>query len=258
MEIMTISRTFRLVWVLLFSVFLLQPVTAQVNPLGEVPDANLEPTPALEEAGARIEYDPWEPYNVWMFDFNVGFDRYVLKPVAKGYDFIVPTPVQKGIRNAADNLDVVRKVVNNSLQGKFIGAGKELSRFVINSTIGLAGLFDVAKEMGIDPADQDMGITLGFYGVGQGPYLVVPILPPTTVRDGVGFVADLVMHPLFWLPPFYVPLGITIHETINNRALSLGTIEKLEESSIDFYGAVRNAYLEVRAQKVKEARAGTQ
>lgn len=256
---MTISRTFRLVWILLLLAFLVQPTSAQVNPLGEAPDANVEPTTELYQAGARIEYDPWESYNVNMFEFNRGFDKYLLKPVAKGYDFIVPTPVQKGIRNAADNLDVVRKVVNNTLQGKFLGAGKELTRFVINSTIGVAGLFDVAKDgLGIEPADQDMGITLGFYGVGQGPYLIVPILPPTTVRDGIGFVADLVMNPMFWLPPFYVPLGITIHETINNRALSLGTIEKLEESSIDFYGAVRNAYLETRAQRVKEARAGSQ
>jgi len=256
---MILSRIFSVLWILLFAVFLLQPVTAQVNPLGEVPDANVEPTPELDEAGARIEYDPWEPYNVKMFEFNRGFDKYLLKPVAKGYDFVVPTPVQKGIRNAADNLDVVRKVVNNTLQGKFFGAGKELSRFVINSTVGVAGLFDVAKDgLGIEPADQDMGITLGFYGVGQGPYLMIPILPPTTVRDGVGFLADLVMNPLFWLPPFYVPLGITVHETVNNRSLSLGTIEKLEESSIDFYGAVRNAYLETRAQRVKEARAGQQ
>jgi phospholipid-binding lipoprotein MlaA len=257
--IMTISRTFRLVWILLLCVLLLHPVAAQINPLGEDPNAIIEPTSELDEAGARIEYDPWEPYNVKMFEFNRGFDRHVLKPTAKGYDFIVPNPVQKGIRNAADNLDVVRKVVNNSLQGKFIGAGKELARFVINSTVGIVGLFDVAKDgLGIEPSDQDMGITLGFYGLGPGPYLIVPMLPPLTVRDGAGFAADTLMNPLIWLTPFYVPLSITALETINNRSLSLGTIEKLEESSIDFYGAVRNAYLETRAQRVKEARAGDQ
>lgn len=255
---MAISRTVCWLWVLLFSVVLLQPLQAQVNPLGEDTEATVEPTPELVEEGAQIEYDPWEPYNVRMFEFNRGFDRYVLKPVAQGYNFIVPNPLQRGFRNAADNLDVVRKVVNNTAQGKFLGAGKELSRFVINSTIGLAGLFDVAKEMGIEPSDQDTGITLGFYGVGPGPYLIVPILPPLNVRDGIGLAADSLMNPLVWLTPFYVPLGITVHETINNRSLNLETIEKLEESSIDFYGAVRNAYLETRAQRVKEAREGEQ
>lgn len=256
---MAISRTYYWVLVLLLSGLLLQPVHAQVNPLGEDTDALVEPTPELVDEGARIEYDPWEPYNVTMFEFNRGVDRYVLKPVAQGYDFIVPNPLQKGFRNAFDNLDVVRKVVNNSLQGKFIGAGKELTRFVINSTIGVVGLFDVAKDgLGIEPSDQDMGITLGFYGVGQGPYLIVPILPPLTVRDGIGVAADALMNPLVWLTPFYVPLGMTVHETVNNRSLNLGTIEKLEESSIDFYGAVRNAYLETRAQRVKESREGEQ
>lgn len=252
---MTISRPFYWILLLLLSGALLQPVHGQVDPLGEDTDAIVEPTPELVEEGARIEYDPWEPYNVRMFEFNRGVDRYVLKPVAQGYNFVVPDPLQRGFRNAFDNLDVVRKVVNNTLQGKFLGAGKELTRFVINSTVGVVGLFDVAKDgLGIEPSDQDMGITLGFYGVGQGPYLIVPVLPPLTVRDGVGVAADALMNPLVWLTPFYVPLGITVHETINNRSLNLGTIEKLEESSIDFYGAVRNAYLETRAQRVKEAR----
>lgn len=256
---MSISRTSYWILLLLLSGALLQPVHAQVNPLGEDTDAIVEPTPELVEEGARIEYDPWEPYNVHMFEFNRGVDRYVLKPVAQGYNFIVPNPLQRGFRNAFDNLDVVRKVVNNTLQGKFLGAGKELTRFVINSTVGVVGLFDVAKDgLGIEPADQDMGITLGFYGVGPGPYLIVPILPPLTVRDGVGVAADALMNPLVWLTPFYVPLSITVHETVNNRSLNLGTIEKLEESSIDFYGAVRNAYLETRAQRVKEAREGEQ
>lgn len=256
---MSISRPFYWILLLLLSGALLQPVHGQVDPLGEDTDAIVEPTPELVEEGARIEYDPWEPYNVHMFEFNRGVDRYVLKPVAQGYNFIVPDPLQRGFRNAFDNLDVVRKVVNNTLQGKFLGAGKELTRFVINSTVGLVGFFDVAKDgLGIEPSDQDMGITLGFYGVGQGPYLIVPVLPPLTVRDGVGVAADALMNPLVWLTPFYVPLGITVHETINNRSLNLGTIEKLEESSIDFYGAVRNAYLETRAQRVKEAREGVQ
>lgn len=256
---MAISRTIYWLLILLLSGLLLQPVNAQVDPLGEDTDAAVEVTPELVEQGARIEYDPWEPYNLRVFEFNRGFDRYVLKPVAQGYNFIVPDPLQRGFRNAADNLNVVRKVVNNSLQGKFLGAGKELTRFVINSTVGLAGLFDVAKDgLGIEPADQDMGITLGYYGVGPGPYLIVPILPPLTVRDGVGLAADTFMNPLVWLTPFYVPLGITTLETINNRSLNLGQIEKLEESSIDFYGAVRNAYLETRAQRVEEAKEGEQ
>lgn len=225
----------------------------------ESPDFEGAPIESTEPSGTDGQtvigdYDPWEPFNEAMFEFNRGFDRYLLKPIATGYNAIMPDPAQKSVRNAIDNLGVVRRVVNNTLQGKFLGAGKELTRFTINSTIGVAGLFDVAKDgLGIEPSDQDTGVTLGFYGLDQGPYLVLPFLPVTTVRDGVGTVADTLMNPLVWLTPFYVPLGIAVTDTINSRSLNLDKFEQVEESTIDLYGAVRNGYLQSRRTKVEDA-----
>src|SRR5215813_10765430 len=143
-------------------------------------------------AGSDFEYDPWEPFNEKMFWFNREvLDRFVLKPAATAWDFVLPTPVQKGIHNVFDNLDVVRRVVNNALQLKLTGAAKEVARFTINSTIGVVGFFDIAKEgFGIEQSDQDMGLTLGVWGVGPGPFLILPFLPPLTVRDGIGFAVD--------------------------------------------------------------------
>src|SRR5215510_9387965 len=125
-------------------------------------------------AGSDFEYDPWETFNEKMFWFNREvLDRFVLKPVATAWDFVLPTPVQKGVHNLFDNLAVVRRVVNNALQLKLTGAAKEVARFTINSTIGVVGFFDIAKEgFGIEQSDQDMGLTLGVWGVGPGPFLI--------------------------------------------------------------------------------------
>ena len=120
----------------------------------------------------------------------------MLKPVAETYGSAVPLSVQTGVRNAVSNLDVVRKVVNNALQGKPVTASRELARFILNSTVGIAGIFDMASKFGLEPSDQDMGITLGFYGFSHGAYLVLPFLPATTVRDGLGTVADSLLNPL--------------------------------------------------------------
>jgi phospholipid-binding lipoprotein MlaA len=205
---------------------------------------------ALEEE----EYDPWEPFNERMFEFNRRVDRYVLKPVATGYDFLLPNPVQKGIANALDNLGVVRRLVNNLLQLKVGGAGRELARFTINSTFGMGGFIDVAKAPGLEirPSDEDMGQTLGVYGSGPGPYLIVPLLSPLTVRDGIGYAADAAMNPLNYVLPFGATMGIRVTDTVNYRSLNLDRFERVEESVVDLYGAVRNAYLQSRAAAIRE------
>lgn len=204
-------------------------------------------------AGEDFEQDPWEPFNERMFWFNKNvFDRFVLKPVATVWDAVFPDPVQTGIRNAMDNLTVVRRLVNNLLQLKFVGAGKEVARFTINSTVGVAGLFDVGKAMGIDPSDEDTGQTLGVYGVGPGPYLVLPFLPPMTVRDGFGYLADGAMNPLNYFIPIYATVGIGATNAVNERSLNLDRFERVEETTIDLYSAVRNAYLQRRAAAIRE------
>ncbi|HWP56872.1 MAG TPA: VacJ family lipoprotein [Candidatus Acidoferrales bacterium] len=211
---------------------------------------------AVSEASAGEEgsaVDPWEPFNEKMFAFNRQVDRFVLKPVATAWNFVLPDVARRCLANAFDNIDVVRRLTNSLLQLKFAGAGREVSRFVINSTVGVAGLFDVAKnQLGIEPSEEDTGQTFGVYGVGPGPYLVLPFLPVMTVRDGLGMVADTAMNPLIWVVPVGATLGMRTTDVVNDRSLNLDRFERVEESVIDLYGAVRSAYLERRAAAIRE------
>ena len=200
-----------------------------------------------------LDLDPWEPFNDSNFRFNRQLDRFVLKPVATGYDAVLPDPVQRSIRNALDNLAVVRRLVNNLLQLKLGGAVREVARFTINSTFGFAGLFDMAKDgFGIEQSDEDTGQTLGVYGVGPGPYLVLPFLPVMTVRDGIGLAADGAMNPLNYFIPFGATAGIYGTDVVNERSLNLEKFERVEETVVDLYSAVRNAYLQRREAAIKE------
>ncbi|HTN73198.1 MAG TPA: VacJ family lipoprotein [Methylomirabilota bacterium] len=204
--------------------------------------------------GDEFESDPWEPFNEKMFWFNREvLDRFFLKPAATAWNFLLPDGVQRGIHNVFDNVKVVQRVVSNSLQLKFPGAAKELARFTINSTVGLAGFFDVAKEgFGIEESDEDMGQTFGVWGMGPGPYLVLPFLPPLTVRDGIGFALDAAMTPLFYFIPWYASIGAGATDIVNERSLNLDRFERVAESTIDLYGAVRNAYLQRRAAAIRQ------
>ena len=221
---------------------------------GAVPQASAQATP---EESEEYDQDPWEPFNENMFSFNRGLDRNLFKPVATGYDTVLPDPVQTSIKNVIKNLGVLRRLVNNLLQLKFDGAGREVLRFTINSTIGIVGIFDVARDgMGIKESDEDTGQTLGFYGVGTGPYLVLPFLPVTTVRDGFGSLVDQALNPLNYIFPIVVGVsgvtaGIYATDGLNERSLNLDKFERVEDSVIDLYGAVRNAYLQRRAADIK-------
>jgi phospholipid-binding lipoprotein MlaA len=200
------------------------------------------------------EYDPWEPFNEKMFAFNRNVDRWVLKPVARGYMFVMPEPWQVMISNGFDNINVVPRLINSLLQGKWGGAGRELSRFLINSTAGIGGLFDPAKDFwGIQKSREDFGQTLGVWGTGPGPYLVLPFMEPLTVRDGIGKAVDGLMDPLSYLLPFiWDRLGMKIGDIINERALNYDLFQGFEESVIDMYSAVRHGYLQRRLQLIKE------
>jgi phospholipid-binding lipoprotein MlaA len=214
--------------------------------LAEIADASA--------AGEDFEDDPFEGFNELMFRFNREvLDRFVLKPAATVWDFVLPDPVQRGIHNAFDNLAVVRRLVNNLLQAKMVGAGKEVARFTINSTIGLAGFFDVAKDrFGIEQSDEDTGQTFGVWGMGPGPYLVLPFLPPLTIRDGIGYAFDAAMTPYVYFLPWYANAGMTATNTVNERSLNLDRFERVAETTVDLYGAVRNAYLQRRAAAIKQ------
>ena len=212
---------------------------------------------ALAETAAdteEFEADPLEVFNEKMFWFNREvLDRFLLKPAATAWDFVMPDPVQRGIYNIFDNLAVVRRVVNNSLQLKFTGAATEVARFTINSTVGIVGFFDVARDaFGIQQRDEDTGQTFGVWGIGPGPYLVLPFLPPLTIRDGIGYVFDTAMTPYIYFVPWYANAAATATSTVNERSLNLDRFERVAESTIDLYGAVRNAYLQRRAAAIRQ------
>ncbi len=235
------------------------------------PDEPLDPFARAEE-GTGEEYDPLEPMNTRIFEFNRQVDRFVLKPVAKGYNFVMPDLVQVGISNIFYNLRFAPRFLNNVFQGKVKGAGIEVGRFLVNSTVGLAGFFDVAKHVNLVTPEEDLGQTLGFYGVKPGPYLVLPLLPPFTVRDFVGYVGDIFLNPINWMvvpiievdgipsviahknrtTTSIIQIGVRVGEIVNERSRNLETYQGVEEATLDLYSAVRNGYLQKRAQAIRE------
>ncbi len=210
---------------------------------------------ALEsDQPAELDYDPWVRFNEQTFWFNHDvLDRYALKPVATVWHEAVPDLVSQSLGNAFDNLEGPKRLVNNLLQGRLEGAGCEVARLVLNTTVGIAGLFDVATRVGVKQSDADTGQTLGTYGVGPGPYLVVPLLPPLTVRDGIGYAVDSMLDPLSYFVPFAADFGRSAAKTINERADHLKLYDDVEDSSIDLYGAVRNGYLQRRQKSIEDA-----
>ncbi|MBM3221239.1 MAG: VacJ family lipoprotein [Candidatus Rokubacteria bacterium] len=222
-------------------------------PLDALLVAQAAPPSAFAADGPEEEYDPWEPFNEKMFEFNRRLDRYVLKPVAQAYNTVVPDRVQVMVSNGFDNISFVPRMMNSIFQGKLDGAVREFGRFLFNSTIGIGGLFDVAKLEGIEKSREDFGQTLGFYGFGPGPYLILPLMEPLTVRDAIGKGVDGFMDPLsHFLPFFWTRLGMKVGETVNDRSLNLELFQGFEESVIDMYSAVRHGYLKRREKLIKE------
>jgi len=165
----------------------------------------------------------------------------------------MPDLFQQMIGNGFDNIQVVPKVVNNLLQWNLKGFGIELGRFLINSTLGIGGLFDIAKqEFGLDKTFADFGQTLGRWGLKPGPYVIVPFLPPFTVRDGIGYGVDIAMDPLTYVLPFiWDRLGMRLGQTVNDRSLNLELFQGIEETTLDLYTAVRNGYLQRRENLIR-------
>lgn len=202
-------------------------------------------TLALGSAGAcaRDEADPWEGFNRRVFAFNEFLDRHVLKPAAKGYQKVTPQFVDDAVSNVFANLGEVPSFVNHVLQWRLPDAGLDGGRFVVNTTIGLVGLFDVASKMGIEQKSTDLGITLGRWGVGSGPYLVLPLLGPSSVRDGVGRGGDYFLDPLNQLGDDTLRWSLRGVDTVDVRA-DLLSVEKLITG--DRYVFMRNLYLKRR------------
>ena len=210
------------------------------------------PTPAVEPAEVEPD-DPWEEFNAKMFEFNRRMDTYAMKPVAKQWKTMVPARAQLMIANAFDNVTVVPRVVNILLQGKWEGAGREVSRFLINSTAGVGGLFDPAKDVWhIEKSPADFGQTLGKWGADPGPYLVLPFTEPLTVRDGIGKLVDRAIDPLSYVVPLLPALGLTAGKRLNERALNYELFASFDDDVIDPYAAVRDGYLQQRKHRLAE------
>ena len=236
------------------------------SPMDLTPMAQLTPvtaeasSPSLPEAGETIEEyeegipDPFELMNRAAFQFNDKMYFWILKPVATVYKAVVPQELRICLRNFFDNLETPIRVANCLLQGKLKGAGNETVRFLLNTTLGFFGCFDQAKDkFEIETQDEDLGQTLGVWGMKPAFYLEVPILGPFSFRDGIGFVGDLFLDPRTYIfadtPVMYVVRPL---EIVNETSLSLGEYEDLKDSAIDPYVAVRDAYYQYRENKIRQ------
>ena len=190
--------------------------------------------------------DPWEGFNRTMFTVNDKLDQYALKPVAQGYKRVTPQPVQNSVTNFFGNIGDVYNVANNLLQLKIADGVSDLMRMVINTVFGVGGLFDVATLAKLPKHSQDLGLTLGHYGVPAGPYLVLPLFGPSTVRDAVGTAGDTFINPITYIDPAGLSWGLYGLNVVSTRANLLGATDLIEGAALDRYSFVRNTYLQRR------------
>lgn len=195
-------------------------------------------------------HDPLEPVNRAIFAFNDTADRYVLRPVAKGYVAVTPEFARDGIRNFMNNLFYPVTIVNQFAQGEWGQGSQDFARFVVNSTVGLAGLVDVAKHWGLPGHQEDFGQTLGTWGVGEGWYLMLPFLGPSTNRDLVGRLFDAPLSPLYYSEVDSVIIGVSALDVLRTRADLLSADALLNEQD-DRYAFLRSAYLQRRQVSVR-------
>lgn len=194
--------------------------------------------------------DPLEPFNRGVYRFNDALDKAVLKPVAQGYDKVVPQPMQTGVANFFSNLGDVVVVLNDFLQLKIAQGVSDAGRFMINSTIGILGFIDVGSTIGLPKHNEDFGQTLGYWGTGTGAYLVLPFFGPSNARDTAGLAVDIVSYPLYYVNDSTVRLALYGTDTISDRDQLLEAEKVLDAAALDQYQFVRDAYLQRRRNLV--------
>lgn len=205
------------------------------------------PVQAVAADGNNV--DPFEAINRPIFEFNNGLDTLVIRPVAKGYHFVMPDVAERGVNNFFSNLYDIHSALNAVLQGRFAGAAQGSGRFLLNSTLGVAGLFDVATPMGLEPYRTDFGHTLAIWGVPAGPYVMLPLLGPRTLRDGTGTIVDTFTSVQAYLDNVALRNSLYGLELVDARARLLQADELL---SGDRYIFVRDAYLQQRNALVND------
>ncbi len=209
-------------------------------------------TGCASTSGYNDPRDPIEGFNRVMFEFNEILDKVLMKPVAKGYRAIMPSPVDKGITNFFSNLDDIGSAINNLLQFKLKRSASDVGRIVVNSTVGILGFIDVASNMNLEKTGEDFGQTLGYWGVGHGPYIVLPFFGPSGARDVVGSIGDWFTDPVVHMEPVRVRNATYALRAIDKRADLLGASDVVDEAALDKYEFMRDAYIQKRANDVSD------
>ena len=231
---------------------------AQRVQLASIQTASLQDASAEEEEVELVESsgetvpDPLEPVNRAFFEFNDKLYFWVLKPVATGYKTVVPEEARVCVRNFFRNLAFPVRFVNNVLQGKFFGAFEETCGFLVNSTVGLGGLADIATAIDLKRHEEDLGQTLAVYGTGPAFYINWPFFGPSTLRDTIGTAGDIFLDPLTYLGDYWYAPGARGLNVVNETSLKIGDYESLKKAALDPYVALRDAYYQNRLSKIKE------
>jgi phospholipid-binding lipoprotein MlaA len=206
-------------------------------------------TTTSPQSSAASEIDPFEDFNRDMFAFNELLDEYIADPVVKVYNWVTPHFVQTGIGNFFSNLKDINVVLNDILQAKFLQSGEDTGRFLLNTTIGLGGLFDVASEVGLQKHEEDFDQTFAVWGIPQGPYLVLPVLGSTTGRGIGGTILDTAANPAS-----YVGYPVQLLSVLNERANADTTLKIVDEAALDSYVFTRDAYLQARKHLISDGK----
>jgi phospholipid-binding lipoprotein MlaA len=222
--------------------------------LGAVFALNLSACVTLPPNNPRAPQDPWESWNRGVYKVNVKLDNAIAKPVARTYVRVVPSPIRTGVTNFFANLNTPTVMINDALQGKFRAAANDLGRFVLNSTVGIGGILDPATPAGLAYNEEDFGQTLGHWGVHPGPFVELPILGPSDLRDAPAKVVDSYTNPRQYIRNSYVKYGLYLPSLVNTRAALLPLDETLTHV-YDPYAFIRDAYLQRRAYLVSDGKA---
>jgi phospholipid-binding lipoprotein MlaA len=215
------------------------------------------PAAPSEAAAADPDNDPAEPVNRAIFKANLAADHAVVRPVAQAYVDHVPQAVRQGVHNVVQNLKEPATAVNDLLQGHVTKAWQSVGRLAVNTTVGGAGMVDVAKKWGLPPHQADFGETLAVWGVKEGPFVELPLLGPSSARDAVGTVVDLAMNPLAYVggpPAAYASIASGGADAVDVRAQHLKDLDDLERNSLDFYAELRSVYRQHRAAEIAAAK----
>ncbi len=225
---------------------------------GSFHDPFAESNSTTAEQPAPAVSDPIEKVNRVFFTFNDKLYSWVLKPISRGFGFIAPTPVRESLDRAFVNLKYPVRGVNNLLEGQFTGAGVETARFVVNTTVGIGGLFDPASRWKLKPQPADFDQTLATYRIPSGFYLNLPVLGPSSARGAVGSVGDMFLNPTFYINPDWIGLAVTGANTVNYTSLHYKEYDTLKAGTLDPYVAMRSAYFENRRHALEKVRAKAQ